>query len=57
MTEYDFRKHLLASKGSLIKSRRAYMREHKWRDKEWYEAWHTGLANEIELASIEYGPV
>ncbi len=56
-----FLQHLQLAKGSGIKARREYMRERKWRegrdDEEWYKAWRSGLAEEVEAAFVEYLPV
>lgn len=51
-----FYAHLKLAKGSGIKARREYMRERRWREtgEEWYEAWRSGLAQEVEQAMIVY---
>lgn len=45
--------HVVAAKGSLIKARRSFMRERKWKDAQWYTAWPE-MAAEWEKAAVAW---
>ena len=46
----NFEDHLRDAKGNILKARRTYIKERRWRGDEWYHAWDRGLAVEIESA-------
>jgi hypothetical protein len=45
-----FAQHLKLAKGSICKAAREYKAERRWFRDEWYLAWPTGLADEVENA-------
>ena len=47
----DYLTHLKLAKGSHTKARKTYCAERKWFGDEWYDAWQSGLADEVEQAS------
>ena len=52
-----FLEHLRAAKGNCTKAANAYKRERRWGEVEWYDAWHRGLASEVEEAvNVWTGP-
>ncbi len=49
-----FADHLSLTRGDCTKAMRSYKRERRWGEVEWYDAWHRGLASEVEAAVNEY---
>lgn len=45
-----FEEHLRATRGDVLKARRTYIKERRWRGDEWYREWERGLAAEVETA-------